>query len=383
MAPDVRRIGITCYPTPGGSGVVATELGIRLARRGYEVHFISNALPVRLREFEENIYFHEVHTETYPVFRDPPYVLSLAARMAEVAEYHDLQVLHVHYAIPHATAGYLAKEMLKPRRLCTVTTLHGTDITLVGHHPSFHRITRFSIEMSDQVTAVSRFLRDETIRLFGVEREIEVIHNFVDSEQFRPDRAGLPRSHLAREGQAVLMHASNFRPVKRLEVVVEAFARVRRERPCRLVLVGDGPERPRAEQQAREAGVLEDVSFLGSQECIEDLLPLADVFVLPSANESFGLVALEAMSAGVPVVVTRNGGTGEVVEDGSCGFLVNPDDPAEVAARCLELLGNEAMRREFGRRGRERAVRDFHVDALVGRYEAVYQCAFETGLTAR
>lgn len=376
MDDRVRRIGITCYPTPGGSGIVATELGMRLARKGYEVHFISHALPVRLREFTENIFFHEVHTENYPVFQHQPYVLSLAARMAEVADYHKLQVLHMHYALPHATAAYLAREMLRPQRVCIATTLHGTDITLVGAHPSFHRITRFSIERSDRVTAVSGFLALETRRLFDVTKPIDVIPNFVDPEQFRPERACLPRTHFAPHGEAIVMHASNFRPVKRLDTVVEAFARIRRRLPARLVLVGDGPERARAEHWARAAGILGDIAFLGNQECVEDLLPLADVFLLPSAHESFGLVALEAMSAGVPVVVTKVGGTGEVVEDGVCGYLVDPDDPEECAARCLELLDSPEKRREFGRRGRERAVREFHVDAIVPLYEKVYECAF-------
>jgi N-acetyl-alpha-D-glucosaminyl L-malate synthase BshA len=377
METEVRRIGITCYPTPGGSGIVATELGIRLARKGYEVHFISHSLPVRLREFSENIFFHEVHTENYPVFQHQPYVLSLAARMAEVADFHKLQVLHVHYALPHATAAYLARGMLRPQRICIVTTLHGTDITLVGAHPSFHRITRFSIEKSNRVTAVSRFLREETYRLFNVTRDIDVIYNFVDTDQFRPDRGRLSRSHFAAPGESIVMHASNFRPVKKLDTVIAAFARIRKARAAKLVLVGDGPERPRAEQWAREAGVLDDIAFLGNRDCVEDLLPLADVFVLPSANESFGLVALEAMSSGVPVVVTRVGGTGEVVLDGDCGYLVDPDDPEMVAARCLDLLGDEEKRRAFGRCGRERAVKDFHVDRLVEQYEKVYECAFE------
>ena len=376
MSEEIRRIGITCYPTPGGSGIVATELGMRLARKGYEVHFVSHALPVRLREFTENIFFHEVHTENYPVFQHQPYVLSLAARMAEVADYHKLQVLHMHYALPHATAAYLAREMLKPQKVCIATTLHGTDITLVGAHPSFHRITRFSIERSDRVTAVSAFLALETRRLFDVTRPIDVIPNFVDPDQFRPDRGRLPRTHFAPNGEAIVMHASNFRPVKKLETVVEAFARIRKRMPARLLLVGDGPERPRAEQWARAAGILDCITFLGNQECMEDLLPLADVFLLPSAHESFGLVALEAMSSGVPVVVTRIGGTAEVVENGVSGYLVDPDDPEECAERCLDLLANEDRRREFGRNGRARAVRDFHIDRIVPLYEKVYECAF-------
>jgi N-acetyl-alpha-D-glucosaminyl L-malate synthase BshA len=379
MADGIRRIGITCYPTPGGSGIVATELGMRLARKGYEVHFISHALPVRLRTFTENIYFHEVHTENYPVFQHQPYVLSLAARIAEVADYHRLQVLHMHYALPHATAAYLAREMLKPYKVCIATTLHGTDITLVGAHPSFHRITRFSIERSDRVTAVSAFLALETRRLFSITRPIDVIPNFVDPDQFRPDRATMPRTRFAPHGEAIVMHASNFRPVKKLETVIEAFARISRETPARLLLVGDGPERPRAEQAAREAGVLENVEFLGNQDCMEDLLPLADVFLLPSAHESFGLVALEAMSAGVPVVVTRVGGTREVVEDGVCGYLVDPDSPQECAARALEILRDGDKKREFGRRGRERAVHNFHVDRIVPEYETIYECAYAEG----
>ena len=366
------RIGITCYPTFGGSGIVATELGRRLACRGDLVHFISMALPYRLPAYERNVFFHEVPTESYPLFgQNPPLPLMLASMMADVAETQRLDVLHVHYAMPFATSAFLAKQLVAPRRLPVVTTLHGTDITVVGQQPAFFRMTKFSIESSDRITAVSQALKDATVESLGIARPIEVIPNFVDPDVFAPRRR---RTHmLAPAGARVLMHASNFRPVKNVEMVVKIFAAVHERMDARLVMVGDGPEKPRAEQLARALGVAKHVLFLGNQEVMEELLPLADVFLLPSSTESFGLVALEAMSAGVPVVASRVGGLPELIESGQNGFLEPPDSLEAHVRAVLRLLGDETLRRRFGRAGRKVARERFDVDRVVSRYRKVYE----------
>lgn len=315
------KIGITCYPVYGGSGAVATELGMQLARRGHEVHFITYAQPFRLPYFQERIYFHEVDVPSYPLFDYPPYSLALAVEMHGAAVHAKLDLLHVHYAIPHATSAWIAKEMLgADSRLKVITTLHGTDITLVGQDPSYRRITCFSIQRSDGLTAVSDYLRDETVAQFDVPGDrIEVIPNFVDLEKFHRDRDPCHRDKFAAPDERILMHISNFRPVKRLDDVVRIFARVDRELPSRLVLIGDGPERGRAQQVAEDEGVADRVVYLGKQESVAELLACADLFLLPSASEAFGLVALEAMACGVPVVATRVGGVSEVVPDGVAG----------------------------------------------------------------
>jgi N-acetyl-alpha-D-glucosaminyl L-malate synthase BshA len=291
--------------------------------------------------------------------------------MSEVAEHHGLDLLHVHYAMPFAASAFLARELVKPRRLPVVTTLHGTDITVVGQQPTFHRLTKFSIESSDAVTAVSRFLRERTIESLGIRRPIEVIYNFVDTRRFAPraHRGGV----LAPADVPVLMHASNFRPVKNLETLIRVFARVRERRACRLVLIGDGPEKARSEDLCRELGLARHALFLGNQDIMEELLPLADVFLLPSRQESFGLVALEAMSAGVPVVASDVGGLPEVVADGKTGFLRDPDDAAGMAEAVLRLLGDDALRARFGRAGRRLAVARFGAEEGVARYERVYR----------
>jgi N-acetyl-alpha-D-glucosaminyl L-malate synthase BshA len=368
------KIGIVCYPTLGGSGVVATELGKSLARQGSEVHFITTSHPARLAGFDEHVYFHKVVSGDYPLFQSyTPYSLSLAVKIREVAEQYELDLVHVHYAIPHAASAFLAREMLKPRRLPTMTTLHGTDITLVGMMPSYYEITRFSIEKSDAVTAVSEFLRQETIREFRIEHPIDVIHNFVDTEAFRPgDRAGV-RRRLAPGGEKILMHVSNFRKVKNLPVLLRVFDEVSRYLPCRLVLVGDGPERESTERQAEEMGIAPRVAFLGDQESIGDLLPAADVFLLPSQHESFGLSALEAMSCGVPVVGSRIGGLPEVIVHDETGFLCDPNDVACMSAIVLGLLKNDPLRAQIGRAARERAEREFNRDLIVSRYVAAYE----------
>lgn len=368
-----RRLGIVCYPSSGGSGIVATELGLALAHRGWQVHFITYALPVRLKGYEENIYFHEVQTDNYPVFHHPPYTLSLAAKIAEVAETHGLDVIHVHYAIPHATCAYLARQMLLPRRLPVVTTLHGTDITLVGVQPSFHKVTRFSIEQSDRVTAVSEFLRQRTIESFGVGRAIEVIPNFVDTDRFHPRVVGTPRCFFRRGDRKVILHASNFRPVKNLPSVVRAFAAMRREVPAQLVLVGDGPERFPTIELVRQLGLESDVSFLGVQDGMEELLVQADLVLLPSEHESFGLTALEAMSSGVPVIATDRGGTTEVMEHGRSGFLIDPHDIDAMAEAGLSVLRDPQYQRKIGSAARAHAILHFGQEAVVDRYERLYE----------
>lgn len=365
------RIGISCYAHFGGSGVVASELGRELARRGFEVHFIASRLPFRLRGFESNIYLHESQPAYYPVFEEAPVSLALAAKMVEVTENYKLDVLHVHYAMPFATSAFLAKQILLPSQLGVVTTLHGTDITAVGAEPSFFSVTQFSIRSSDRVTAVSRFLQERAEATFAIRKPIEVIYNFIDTEVFSPRKRG--RLRLADPSTRVLMHASNFRPVKNIPVVIQTFAEVRRRMRAKLVMVGDGPEKAGAEHLARELGVHRDVLFLGNQDLMEELLPLADVFLLPSSSESFGLVALEALSAEVPVVSSNAGGLPEVVEHGVTGFLHDPQHVAGHVSSVLTLLGDERLRRSMGRRGRKVARERFSADEMVARYVQVYE----------
>jgi N-acetyl-alpha-D-glucosaminyl L-malate synthase BshA len=377
--PSSLKIGIVCYPSLGGSGVVATELGKSLARLGSEVHFITTSHPARLSGYDERVYFHKVISEEYPLFGQyTPYALSLAAKIREVAEQYALDLVHVHYAIPHATSAFLAKEMLKPTRLPTITTLHGTDITLVGMMPSYYEITRFSIEKSDAVTTVSDFLKRETIREFRIEHPIDVIHNFVDTDIFRPQGDSPARCRLAKDGERILMHVSNFRKVKNLPVLLQVFYEVQKLVPSRLVLVGDGPERESTERQAHALGIDQKVSFLGDQEYIADLLALADVFLLPSQHESFGLAALEAMSCGVPVVGSRIGGLPEVIEHEKTGFLCDPNDVDCMKAIVLGLLKNEPLRKQIGAAARERAERLFNRDRIVAQYVDAYERVLAT-----
>ena len=365
-----RKIGITCYSHFGGSGVVATELGLGLARRGWDVHFIAHQLPFRLRRFESSIFYHEVTPVTYPVFEQPPNNLALAAKMVEVVENHGIDLLHVHYAMPFAASAYLARQLVLPRQLGVVTTLHGTDITVLGVEPAYFRVTQFSIQSSDRVTAVSRFLAEAARRNLGITKPIDVVYNFVDADVFVPrSRTGL---RLAPPETRVLMHASNFRPVKNIPTVVQVFAEVRKHLAAKLVMIGDGPEKPGAEQLARKLGVERDVLFLGNQDCMEELLPLADVFLLPSSSESFGLVALEAMSAEVPVVASDIGGLPEVVEHGVTGFLHDTADVPGFVGSVLRLLTDEKLRRAMGRRARRVARARFDVDDMVDRYIQVY-----------
>lgn len=371
----MMRIGITCYPTYGGSGAVATELGLALGQRGHEVHIISYASPFRLRHFAEHVYFHEVDLSgAYPLFEYFPYSLALAVTQHEVALREDLEILHVHYAVPHATAAFLAKQMLGTEHdIKVVTTLHGTDITLVGQEPSFFTVTKFSIEQSDAVTAVSEFLRDETYSAFGCSAcDIEVIPNFVNPEEFHARRDGGCRTALAPPGTKVVMHISNFRPVKRVQDVVRVFAKIREEIPAVLVLVGDGPERPETEAEAERLGVREHVVLLGKHDAVGDLLRCADLFLLTSASEAFGLAALEALACGVPVIATDVGGIREVIPDQGAGALVELGDLETMARRGIEILG-DPQRLARAREVAAHSARRFSIDEIVPRYEALYR----------
>jgi L-malate glycosyltransferase len=367
------RIGITCYPTFGGSGVVATELGIALAKGGDEIHFISYALPSRLNILHENVRFHEVTVTPYPLFDPyPPYTLALATKMAEVAAYEKLEVLHVHYAIPHAISAHLAKQILRDQRLKVITTLHGTDITLVGRDESYLPITKFGIEVSDGVTAVSQWLKEETATHFHTAKAIEVIPNFVDPARFmRQDSAfchmfGPP-------GDKLITHVSNFRPVKRIMDVVEVFEKVTRIVPSRLVMVGDGPDRSRAEAYCRDRRLRDRVFFLGNVPNLEEVVGASDLFLLPSEAESFGMAALEALASEVPVIATRAGGLPEVVDDGETGYLLPVGDVDAMAERAVEILSNDELRRRMGRLGRERAIERFDEAKIVPQYRQMYE----------
>jgi N-acetyl-alpha-D-glucosaminyl L-malate synthase BshA len=369
------RIGITCYPTYGGSGALATELGLDLARRGHEVHFITYAMPFRLREYTDRVTFHEVDTATgrYPLFEHYPYSLALASKQYEVAVRERLDLLHVHYAMPHATTAWLAREMLADRqRLPVITTLHGTDITLVGQESSFYAITKFSIERSDRVTAVSQFLKDETVRTFGCANcHITVIPNFVNAAEYQPGEADW-RDGLAPVGSKVITHVSNFREVKRVRDVVRIFARIRRAMPAVLLMIGDGPDRSDAEREAQDLKVDQDVRFLGRLGNVANLLQATDLFLLPSQTESFGLAALEAMACGSPIVGSRVGGLPEVVEDGISGILEPPGSVEAMGRRAVDLLRDSVLHQAMRRAAVARAGQ-FSADQVVPQYEAVYR----------
>jgi N-acetyl-alpha-D-glucosaminyl L-malate synthase BshA len=371
--PRSLKVGIVCYPTYGGSGVVATELGRALAERGHEVHVFSYAPPARMDAFTERLHLHEVAVSSYPLFRYPPYDLALSSRLAEVSEDQGLDLLHVHYAIPHAVAALLVQDMLRPRPLPVVTTLHGTDITVVGQDPSYKRVTRYALQRSDAVTSVSEYLRARTETVFGAGRPITVIPNFVDVERFRPERRAAVRACFSRGAERVLMHVSNFRPVKRPVKAVEAFAHVAARLPSTLVMVGDGPERAACEARASALGLKDRVRFLGPQADVENLLPAADLFLLPSEYESFGLAALEAMACGVVPLVTAAGGLPEVVRDGVDGVLVPEGEIDSLGERALALLSDPGRLAEMGVRARETAAVRFARDGVLDRYEALYR----------
>ena len=369
------KIGITCYPTYGGSGAVATELGLELARRGHEIHVISYASPFRLPGFAENVYFHNVDLSgTYPLLQYFPYSLALAVKQHEVALREELDILHVHYAVPHATAAFLAREMARGERdLKVVTTLHGTDITLVGQESSFFTVTKFSIEQSDAVTAVSNYLRDETHRHFGCDKcDIEVIPNFVSSETYHPIERCEYRNAFAPEDSKVIVHVSNFRTVKRVPEVIQIFAKIRRRVPSVLVLVGDGPDREKAECEAERLALRSQIRFLGTLDAIADVMQAADLFLLPSSSESFGLSALEAMACGVPVVASRVGGLPEVVRDGETGYLIDPSDIDGYAEAAVRILSDDERWARFRKNAVKRS-QDFSADLVVPRYEALYR----------
>jgi len=367
------KIGITCYPTFGGSGVVATELGIALAAGGDDVHFISYALPSRLSIFHERVHFHEVTVASYPLFDPyPPYTLALATKMAEVASYEKLDVLHVHYAIPHAISAHLAQEILASSSLKVITTLHGTDITLVGRDPSYLPITRFGIEMSDGVTAVSQWLKEQTARNFGTDKPIEVVPNFVDPKRFHRTRGEM--CHLfGAKGDRLMCHVSNFRPVKRVMDVIDVFEKVSRVVPCRLAMIGDGPDRSSAEAACRERRLNDRVHFLGNVGNLEEVVGASDLFILPSDAESFGMAALEAMACEVPVIATNAGGLPEVVDNGETGFLLPVGDTDGMAARAIEILSDRALHDRMGKAARQVAVDRFDEARIVPRYREVYE----------
>jgi N-acetyl-alpha-D-glucosaminyl L-malate synthase BshA len=366
------NIGITCYPVLGGSGVVATELGIKLAQRGHQVHFIAYSMPFRLPHYLENLFFHQVEVSGYPLFKYPPYTLTLATKMAEVSALWSLDILHVHYAIPHATAAYLAKRILKKDNPKVITTLHGTDITLVGNDKSFFHITKFSIEESDGVTAVSEFLKKKTKEEFVLDREIEVIPNFVETKKFDLSKSSSQRDRFAHKDEKILMHMSNFRPVKRIDDVIRVFYLVNQKIPSKLILVGDGPESSKALSLVQKLKVAERTIFLGEQSAVENIISMADLFLLPSDSESFGLAALEAMSCGVPVIGTNTGGLPEVVINGETGYLTNLGDVDFMAKKGVELLADEGKLNRFKQNARKVAVEKFDSDLIMPLYERYY-----------
>jgi N-acetyl-alpha-D-glucosaminyl L-malate synthase BshA len=377
------KIGITCYPTYGGSGVVATELGIELAARGHEIHFITYSQPFRLAGRDANIRYHEVPVSNYPLFEYPPYDLALATRMAEVAELHSLDLLHVHYAIPHSVSALLARQMLAKagRHLPFITTLHGTDITLVGLDRSYLPITRFGIDESDGVTAISSHLRERTRENLGITREIEVIRNFVNCDFYvrNPELVAQQRPRFARPGESLLVHLSNFRPVKRVLDVIETFARVSRALPARLLMIGDGPERSAAEFLAMRLGVGDRVDFVGKQENVNELLPLSDLMLMPSEMESFGLAALEAMACRVPAVATRVGGVPELIDDGVNGLLYEVGDVDGMAAGAISILSDPALLERLSTASRRTAQDHFCASRIIPLYERYYERILSQG----
>lgn len=368
------KIGIVCYPTYGGSGVVATELGLGLAKRGHEVHFITYKRPARLSAFHENVVFHEVSTEDYPLFEFTPYDTSLASKLVDVVKFEKLDLLHVHYAIPHAAIAYMAKKILlsEGKYIPVITTLHGTDITLVGSNPAFAPVVAFSINKSDGVTAVSESLRQQTYDTFDIHNDIRVINNFIDFERFRKIDKDHFKKAIAPNGERILVHISNFRKVKRVDDVLKVFQRVYQEMPCKLMLIGDGPERHNLEALCREMRLCHETRFLGKQDAVEELLSIADVFIMPSASESFGLAALEAMACEVPVISSNVGGLPEVNLHGKTGYLSEVGDVEDMAANTLSILRDDEKLRQFRENALAQA-RRFDIDTILPEYEAYYE----------
>jgi len=367
------KIGITCYPTYGGSGVVATELGKRLAEICHEVHFISYALPYRLSTFTSNIFFHEVDILHYPLFEYPPYSLSLAAKMVEVIEYHELDLLHVHYAIPHATSAYLARQMLQGKNFKFITTLHGTDITLLGSDPSFYKITKFSIEQSSGITAVSDFLKIETEKVFNINKEIEIIPNFIPFKIIWPEKKAELRKNFAQDDEAIITHISNFRPLKRVTDIIPIIKRVLPHKKVKVLMVGDGPDRYTAEEQCRNEGICDHFIFLGKQENIREILAITDISLFPSSSESFGLASLESMAYGIPVITSNAGGFVEVNQHGITGYTINVGDVDAFADAIINLLSDKQLLERMGKNGAQLAQDKFSAEKIVPMYVNYYE----------
>lgn len=373
------KIGIVCYPTFGGSGVLATELGIGLANKGHQIHFITYKRPARLTKYHQNIYLHEVNSFDYPLFEYPPYDSSLASKIVDVAQHEKLDVLHVHYAIPHAAVAYMAKEILKTKGiyLPVVTTLHGTDITLIGMDQSMASVVEFSINVSDEVTSVSGSLKQQTLDSFDIKKDIKVIYNFIDPERFKRNTSKAFKTAIAPNGEKIIIHTSNFRKVKRVQDVILAYSKVAEKIPAKLLLIGDGPERRNAEQLCREQGTCTDIKFLGKQEVVQEILSLGDLFILPSAKESFGLSALEAMACELPVISSDVGGLPEINEDGVTGYLCSVGDVDAIAEKALKILQDEKILETFRKNARNKAMQ-FTIGNILPQYEHLYNKSLES-----
>lgn len=373
------KVGIVCYPVKGGSGVVASELGLALSSAGVEVHFFSYALPFRLTGFDSKFIFHEVEVSNYPLFKYPPYTLSLATRLAEESKRVGLDIIHAHYAIPHAISGYIAKQILGAGGPKLITTLHGTDITLVGQDSSFRAVTKFSMEASDALTAVSKFISESTCESFGIKKPIKVIPNFVDISRFKPDQKGCDRSELALPDEKIIMHMSNYRPVKNADDVIRIFKIVNEKIPSKLLLVGDGPEAPNVLSLAERMGLKEKTIFLGGQDMVESVLCKADLFLLPSASEGFGLAALEALACGVPVIGSVVGGLPELITDGEVGYLEPIGDVEAMAKRSIEILSDDMLHQSMSKNARRLTVEKFDTGDIVKEYYQFYEEVLKNG----
>ncbi len=368
------KIGIVCYPTFGGSGVVATELGLELSKRGHEIHFITYNQPVRLELISNNVHYHEVNVPEYPLFHYQPYELALSSKLVDMVKLHEIEILHVHYAIPHAYAAYMAKKMLQEEGiyLPIVTTLHGTDITLVGSHPFYKPAVTFSINKSDAVTTVSQSLKDDTLRLFDIKNDINVVPNFIDLEKYNHEFTDCQRAMMANDDEKIITHISNLRPVKRVQDVISVFYNIQKEMPAKLMFIGEGPEKEKVELRCQELGILGKVVFFGRSNEIDKILCFSDLFLLPSQTESFGLAALEAMASGVPVISSNTGGLPEVNIHGESGFLSNVGDIEDMTKNALYILSDETRLKTFKNNARKEALK-FDLHAIVPQYEAIYE----------
>ena len=368
------KIGIVCYPTFGGSGVVATELGLELSKRGHEIHFITYNQPVRLELISNNVHYHEVNVPKYPLFHYQPYELALSSKLVDMVKLHGIEILHVHYAIPHAYAAYMAKKMLQEEGIYVpiVTTLHGTDITLVGSHPFYKPAVTFSINKSDAVTTVSQSLKDDTLRLFDIKRDISVVPYFIDLEKYSHEFTDCQRAMMANDDEKIITHISNLRPVKRVQDVISIFFNIQKEMPAKLMFIGEGPEKEKVELRCQELGILDKVVFFGRSNEIDKILCFSDLFLLPSQTESFGLAALEAMASGVPVISSNTGGLPEVNIQGESGFLSNVGDVEDMTKNALHILSDETRLKTFKNNARKEALK-FDLHAIVPQYEAIYE----------